>query len=213
MGAFAEFMVRYCAQATRGYTVVHANFFMSGQAGLQIWQAPDIPLVVTFHALELVRRQCQGACATFAEARIEIENVLVRSADAIIAEGPPDETDLLTLCHVDPHRIAGVPCGFDAREFHPVPGATARAAALGGDTDAFAILQPSRRVPRKGINNMIRVLRVMLDDIGGARPARLYLVGGGDARADVRRCSELRRLSALVWDAAPAQSRCVRRAA
>lgn len=199
MGEFADFMVRHCAQTKPGYDILHANFFMSGQVGMRVRQVLDIPLVMTFHALGHVRRQNQGASDTFPEERIEIENALVRTADVIIAECPQDKIDLLTLYDADPRRIEIVPCGFDASEFHPVPRAEARA-ALGWDPDEFAILQLGRLVPRKGIDNVIRALRVMLDEVGCGRRVKLHVVGGPDYRVDLDRCAELARLSTLAHE-------------
>uniref|UniRef100_A0A173GZV6 Glycosyl transferase family 1 n=1 Tax=Pandoraea faecigallinarum TaxID=656179 RepID=A0A173GZV6_9BURK len=199
MHEFAEFMVRYCAQATPGYDILHANFFMSGQVGMRVRQVLDIPLVVTFHALGQVRRQCQGASDTFPDERIQIERALARTADAIIAECPQDEADLVSLYDADPHRIEIVPCGFDAHEFHPVTRANARA-ALGWDDDEFAILQLGRLVPRKGIDNVIHALRILLDDAACERNVRLHVVGGPDYNVDFSHCEELARLARLAGD-------------
>jgi glycosyltransferase involved in cell wall biosynthesis len=199
MGEFAEFMVRYCAHANPGYDILHANFFMSGQVGMRVRQVLDIPLVMTFHALGHVRRHNQGASDTFPEERIEIENALVRTADVIIAECPQDRIDLLTLYNADPRRIEIVPCGFDASEFHPVARADARA-ALDWDADEFSILQLGRLVPRKGIDNVIRALRVMFDEVTCGRPVKLHIVGGPDYRIDVDRSPELARLSKLAHE-------------
>ncbi|VVE61960.1 glycosyl transferase family 1 [Pandoraea captiosa] len=204
MTEFAAFMVRYCAQASPGYDILHANFFMSGQVGLRVRQLLEIPLVVTFHALGHVRRQCQGASDTFPEERIQIESALARTADAIIAECPQDEIDLVTLYDADPHRIEIVPCGFDAQEFHPVTRTDARA-TLGWDEDEFSILQLGRLVPRKGIDNVIHALRLLLDDRSSERRVKLHIVGGPDYEADVTRCEELARLSRLAEDAGVAE--------
>ncbi|VVE84571.1 glycosyltransferase family 4 protein [Pandoraea sputorum] len=197
MPAFAEFMVRHCAQTSPGYDVLHANFFMSGQVGLRVRQVLDIPLVVTFHALGHVRRRCQGASDTFPDERIDIENTLVQTADAIIAECPQDEADLVTLYGADPQRIEIVPCGFDASEFHPIARATARA-ALGWQADEFSILQLGRLVPRKGIDNVIRAVSLLVREVACGRPVKLYIVGGPDYEVNLERCEALSKLAALA---------------
>lgn len=197
MPAFAEFMVRHCAQASPGYDLMHANSFMSGQVGLRVRQVLDIPLVVTFHTLGHAGCRRRGASDTFPDARIDIENALVQTADAIIAECPQDEADLVTLYGADPKRIEIVPCGFDAQEFHPVARATARA-ALGWQDDEFSILQLGRQVSRMGIDNVIRAVSLLVREVACGRRVKLHIVGGPDYDVNLKRCEALAKLAALA---------------
>lgn len=116
MKAFGEFLTDYFRSHWPGYDVVHANFFMSGLACLPATRECGMPLVVTFHALDRVRRQHQGGADQFPAARYGIELDLVRHADRLIAECPQDLDDLIGHYGADPAKIAIVPCGFDARE-------------------------------------------------------------------------------------------------
>lgn len=175
MHAFGRFMIDFCRRQSRWYDVIHANFFMSGMAGLRVSRELDIPLVMTFHALGRVRRQHQRDADQFPESRFAIEDELVQHADRIIAECPQDYHDLVELYGADPSRIDIVPCGFDARELSPMDRNSARA-ALGWQSDRFSILQLGRMVPRKGVDNVIRA-------VGELRrrhqvEASLYVVGG-----------------------------------
>lgn len=122
------------------YDVVHANFFMSGQVGLRLKAQLNVPLVVTFHALGLVRREHQGAADGFPPERIAIERQIVRGADRIVAECPQDEADLIRLYSAPGQRVAMVPCGVDLREFRPGSRPRARG-RLGLATAEFIVLQ------------------------------------------------------------------------
>jgi D-inositol-3-phosphate glycosyltransferase len=175
------------------YDVIHANFFMSGLVGMTLRDRLRVPLVVTFHALGLVRREHQGEQDAFPEARIEIERRLVRSAERVVAECPQDKADLMRLYGASPSRIATVPCGVDLGQF--APGSRARARReLGLADDEFVVLQLGRIVPRKGIDNVIRGVACMRP----GRRVRLLVVGGESARPDEAATPEIGRLRALA---------------
>ncbi|KGV80088.1 glycosyl transferases group 1 family protein [Burkholderia pseudomallei MSHR4375] len=199
MKAFSAFLIDWFRREPTPYDAMHANFFMSGDAALRVKARLGVPLVMTFHALGRVRRRHQGAADGFPDARFPIEDALARRADRLIAECPQDAADLRALYRADPGRIEIVPCGFDEEEFRPVLRRAARA-RLGWRDDEFAVLQLGRLVPRKGIDNVIEALaRVPLD--AGARPARLYVVGGSDYEPDPSRCAELARLAGIAREA------------
>ncbi len=175
------------------YDAVHANFFMSGVVGLRLKELFGLPLVMTFHALGLVRREHQKAADGFPAARIAIEKRIVRRADRLIAECPQDQADLVRLYGAHPRAISTVPCGVDLAEFSPGCKATARR-SLGLADDEFVVLQLGRLVPRKGIDNVIRALALLPGDV----PARLLVVGGESREPDGRATPEIARLRGVA---------------
>lgn len=190
MPAFASRMAALMRHSV-GYDVVHANFFMSGWVGLRLQDEFDVPLVTTFHALGLVRREHQPDDA-FPASRIGIERVLMQRSDAVIAECPQDRLDMVRLYGADTDRLHTVACGIDREELAPVGRETARR-HLGLHGDAFTVLQLGRMVPRKGIDNVIRAL-ALLD-----APARLLVVGG-DADKGGSTAAEAKRLRRLALE-------------
>jgi histidinol-phosphate phosphatase family protein len=187
---FCEAWMRTCEP----YDVVHANFFMSGWVGLRLKQAFDVPLVTTFHALGLVRREHQKETDGFPDERIAIERELVARSDRIVAECPQDRVDLARHYGAADARMALVPCGFDAAEFTPQERAAARS-RLGLPADEFMVLQLGRMVPRKGIETVVRAM---------AEPAcggmMLRIVGGDCDVPDGRRTPEIARLQDAARD-------------
>jgi D-inositol-3-phosphate glycosyltransferase len=171
------------------YDVVHANFFMSGLVARHLKHTLGIPYVMTFHALGLVRREHQKEADAFPPERVEIERVVARDADALIAECPQDSADLMRLYDADPELLSMVPCGFDPLEFKPTNKAVARA-ALGLHPDEFIVLQLGRLVPRKGIDNVIRSLMHLPQRV----PARVLVVGGESREPDEQLTPEIARL-------------------
>ena len=187
MPAFAKSCEHWLRTGPR-YDVVHANFFMSGWVGLRLKQVFGLPLVTTFHALGLVRREHQGAADGFPAARVGIEKVLVARSDRVIAECPQDWSDLVRLYGADPARLAMVPCGFDAREFAPGSRQAARR-RLGLPADEFMVLQVGRMVPRKGVETVVRAMAC-----APCEGMRLRVVGGEAEVADQRLTPEIGRL-------------------
>jgi D-inositol-3-phosphate glycosyltransferase len=193
---FASFVQRFAAQER--YDIAHAHFFMSGLVALELKRSLGLPFVVTFHALGLVRRLHQGAADEFPPRRIAIERDIIDSADAIVAECPDDRRNLVTLYNADPHKIAVVPCGFASGEFWPIAPAFARR-ALGLPSDVPVLLSVGRLVPRKGVDNVIRALGVLVRRLGV--PAELLVVGGNSDIADPVLTPEIGRLRAVAAEA------------
>jgi D-inositol-3-phosphate glycosyltransferase len=196
MGDFAAFMRRFCARES--YDVLHANFFMSGLVAMELKRALGLPLVVTFHALGLVRRQHQGSADEFPKERFAIEKNIMREADGIIAECPQDRADLVTLYHADMSKIAVIPCGFSPHEFWPISRRFARK-TLGLPEEARVLLQLGRLVPRKGVDNAIRGLGLLKHRFG--MEATLLVVGGNSDIPDPALTPEIGRLRKIAASA------------
>jgi len=194
MPSFLE-AARELMQHSVAYDVVHANFFMSGLVGLRLKEIFGVPLVMTFHALGLVRREHQGPNDGFPPIRIDIERCIVRNADRLVAECPQDEADLVRLYGADPATISTIPCGVDLDEFAPVARADARRALRLADHE-FVILQLGRMVPRKGVDNVVRALAQLPREL----KARLLVVGGESPTPDPARTPEIARLQALAHE-------------
>ena len=197
MDEFGAALVAFFRRQSRPYDVVHANFFMSGLASLNVRRELDIPLVITFHALGLVRRQYQREADRFPDARFEIEARLIRESDGIVAECPQDRIDMQRLYDADESKITVIPCGFDPDEFWPIDRADARA-YLGWDAHAFNVLQLGRLVPRKGIDNVIRAAAILQHEHGVH--ACLHVVGGNSETPNLMATPEIGRLAALALD-------------
>ncbi|HEX6998742.1 MAG TPA: glycosyltransferase [Gammaproteobacteria bacterium] len=195
MAEFTRFVRRVCRR--RRYDLVHAHFWMSGLAALEIKRALDIPFVITFHALGRIRRAHQGDNDRFPDARFEIEERIAQSADRIIAECPQDRLDLLHHYGADPERISIVPCGFDPAELAPVPQRRARA-ALGLPRGGFLVLHLGRLVPRKGTATAIEGFARFVRATGA--DARLLIVGGESRQPDPALTPEIGRLRGVAGE-------------
>ncbi len=195
MDLFADYTIDFFRQQERPYDLVHANFWMSGWVAIQIKRTLNIPFVITFHALGLVRRVYQGEDDGFPDVRFEIEERIAAEADRIIAECPQDEEDLIKLYNADPASISIVPCGFDSKELWPVDKRAARK-MLSLPEDQPVVLQLGRMVPRKGVANVIRAVALLRSRHGIA--ARLVVVGGETGRPGSPPSTEMERLRSVA---------------
>ncbi len=195
MEEFTHYMLRFLRQSSVRYDAIHANFWMSGLVAMEIKRKMDIPFVITFRALGRVRRLHQGSADDFPDARFAIEERIAAEADAVIAECPQDEEDLICLYHADPAKLRIIPCGFDPAEFWPMRKSLART-ALGLPVRGPVLLQLGRMVPRKGVDTAVRSVAELRDRHGMA--VRLLVVGGNSDAPDPTVTPEIARLQAIA---------------
>lgn len=191
MEEFTASMRCFMRQQSQPYDILHANFWMSGLVAADLKRTEQVPFVVTFHALGLVRRLHLGESDQFPAERLAAEDRIVREADAIIAECPQDLDDLLQLYHADRGRVTVVPCGIDPGLVWPMGKEMARI-VLGLPPDDRILLYAGRLVPRKGGDNVIRGLARLQRDHG--IDATLVVVGGDGEDPDQRVRAEYERL-------------------
>ncbi len=194
MPKFSANMIRFIQREKIRYDLVHANFWMSGMVAMEVKAQLGIPFVITFHALGLVRAIHQKGADKFPKERMAIEREIMFEASTIIAECPQDRNDMKLLYGIPGDKMTVVPCGFNPEEFYPVEKEKARK-YLGLPNREKIILQLGRMVPRKGIDNVIRSLKYIHDDL---HPLRLLIVGGDKDRYAGPCAAEFRRLQKLA---------------
>lgn len=194
MPAFLQDMLAFIHQEELQYMLVHAHFFMSAWVAVQLKYILNVPFVVTFHALGHVRRIHQQSADCFPAERMQWETEAVRQADAVLAECPQDQEDLITYYGADPEKITIVPCGFSSKEFAPYCRKKARS-LLGFRQDERILLQLGRMVPRKGVDNVIQALPFLKNKIDNLK---LVIVGGASEQPDPLHCPETGRLQQLA---------------
>ncbi|GAB4024822.1 glycosyltransferase family 4 protein [Spirosoma koreense] len=197
MDEFAENMCQFIRRQATPYRIIHAHFFMSGLVARKLKQQLRLPFVITFHALGLVRRICQGASDGFPDERIALERQIIREADSVIALCPQDSSDLITLYGAEPARTTLIPNGYNPTMFYPIEQDVARQ-QLGLDPHRPTILQLGRLVPRKGIDTVIQALAVLHQK--HTVDAQLLIVGGESRCPDPALTPEIGRLRQLADD-------------
>ncbi|MUN40858.1 glycosyltransferase [Actinomadura litoris] len=167
--------------------IAHAHFWMSGLAALQAARASGarrVPVVQTFHALGTVKRRHQGGADSSPAARLRLERMLGRAADAVIATCS-DEVAELAAMGVPREHVRVVPCGVDLDLLTPGGGSG------GGDRHRLVVL--SRLVERKGVDTAIRALASL--------PGAALTVAGGPPRGGLDADPEVARLRGVAREA------------
>ncbi len=167
-----------------GADVIHANYWLSGVAGLLLKQRLGLPLVTTFHTLARVKAVSGDPEP---ERRAEAEARVMACADTILANCTPEAEQLVEFYSADPERIEIVPPGVDHAFFSPGHQGGARF-ALGAD-DRPLLLFVGRIQPLKGLDVAVRALaQAERDD------ARLWVVGGASGAEGSLEVERIRQL-------------------
>ncbi len=170
-----------------GADVIHANYWLSGVAGLLLKQRLDLPLITTFHTLARVKAVSGDREP---ERRAEAEARVMGCADKILANCTPEAEQLVDFYDADAERIEIVPPGVDHAFFSPGNQAGARY-AIGAD-DRPLLLFVGRIQPLKGLDVAVSALAA-----GRRDDARLWVVGGASGAEGA---SELERIHQLIGD-------------
>jgi glycosyltransferase involved in cell wall biosynthesis len=197
MAEFARAVVEFArTKGAQGsaYAVCHAHFFMSGLVAQRLKRELGVPYVVTFHALGRVRLMHQPH-DEFPPERCALEQAVIDTADAIVAECPQDELDLQRHYRTPASRIRMIPCGFDPDELAPIDRGEARS-RLGLPAGRPIILQLGRMVPRKGVDTVIRALGILKRRYE-LHPL-LVIVGGESSSPDPALTPEIGRLACIA---------------
>lgn len=195
MDEFASNMIHFMEKNKIRYELIHAHFWMSGYVAALLKNILNIPYVITFHALGKIRRAHQGTADGFPDERFQVEEMVAKEADIVIAECPQDKEDLMIHYFVEEEKIRIIPCGFDKSEFFPMDKLEARL-KLGLSEQEHIVLQLGRMVKRKGVDTVVKALGLLHKKID--QPVRLLIVGGESDDADPLKTPEIGRLQQIA---------------
>jgi D-inositol-3-phosphate glycosyltransferase len=161
------------------YDVVHAHYWLSGVAALELRRRWGVPVLQMFHTLGRLKN---GAARTAAELepalRVGEETRIVAEVDRIVAASDVERAQLVRHYGGAFSRIAVIPCGVDTTLF--TPGAAAAARASLGLPGGPILLYVGRIAPIKGLGTLLdAVARVR----ARGHAVRLLVVGGDSDEA------------------------------
>ncbi len=168
------------------YDVVHSHYWLSSWVGRELSQALEIPHVVTFHTLSLIKMQSRAGEVEQAE-RSVVETEVIATADRIIAFSPHERDAMARLYDADANKITLVPCGVDLDVFRPLNQKTVRS-SLGLNGEKI-LLYVGRVEPIKGLDLLVETAAQMDSEEG----VRMMVVG-----ADVNGDREMDRVRQLA---------------
>ena len=156
------------------YQVVHSHYWLSGWVGSALARQNDIPHVITFHTLGLIKLQSRAG-ETEPEERATVERDLIASASRIVAYSPHERDAMVRLYGANPDNIVLVPCGVDLSRFRPLGRAAARERL--GLNGAKVLLYVGRVEPLKGLELLVHTAAQMET----CQDVKVLVVGGADS--------------------------------
>ncbi|MER7461222.1 glycosyltransferase [Micromonospora sp. NPDC126480] len=183
MGEFGRWLAEQWRDGGWTPDVAHAHFWMSGLATLHAGRRTGVPVVLTYHALGVVKKRHQGARDTSPPGRIGYERALGRAADRVIVQCQ-DEIGELVRLGVPRSRMALVPSGVNQAMFRPDGPVAPR------DPARPRIITVGRMVERKGFLDVVRAMPAV--------PAAECVVVGGPPAEKLPGDAFARRLRAVA---------------
>ena len=158
------------------YQLVHSHYWLSGWVGRALAQQRQLPHVVTFHTLALIKMQSRAG-EVEPEARQQVERELMFSSERIVAFSAHERDAMVRLYDADEDRIVVAPCGVDLSLFRPLDQKQARERlGLNGEK---VFLYVGRLEPLKGLDLLLQTA-AQLETCQKVR----VLVVGGDTNGD-----------------------------
>ena len=167
------------------YQTVHSHYWLSGWVGRELARQNDIPHVVTFHTLGLIKLQSRVGEVEPPE-RAEVERELIASASRIVAFSPHERDAMVRLYGANAAKVNLVPCGVDLNRFKPLDRTAARERL--GLNGGKVLLYVGRVEPLKGLELLVHTAAQMET----CQDVKVLVVGGAsDGDEEVGRLRDL----------------------
>ncbi len=179
------------------YDVVFSHYWLSGLVALHLRALWEVPVVQMFHTLGHMKNLVATTPMERASPlRLNTESHLMREVDHIVAGSPMDKVHMLELYDAPTERITVIPPGVDIRHFRPRPKAHARE-MVGVAPDTFMILYVGRIEPLKGLDTLLRAVRLLAQRCCAPADITVVIIGGDASVPRAQMDAEMARLYAL----------------
>ncbi len=176
---FAQMLHNFIDNEKIKYDIIHAHYYMSGMAVLQLLRTTNYVLhtVLSFHTLALLKNLVARSLAEAEPAvRVEAEMKLVATADKIISPSKTEYNYLQYFYAAHPDKIAIIPPGYNPNIFKPMDKTLARQ-KIGADPKHKIILYVGRIEPLKGLDVLMYALKILVQKCPDYQIC-VWIVGG-----------------------------------
>jgi D-inositol-3-phosphate glycosyltransferase len=180
------------------YDLLHAHYWLSGQAGLKLRGIWGIALIQMFHTLALMKnRVARDELDREPGERIEIESRLLKEADRVVAATQAEVAQIQWLYQVSTERVLVIPPGVDTARFYPISSDEARE-YIGIPLDTWMVLYVGRIESLKGIDTLLHAMAGLKEQGMFDKKGICVAVIGGEAEVSTEELSvEMLRLTKI----------------
>ena len=185
---FSQALLAFQMENRLTYQAVHSHYWLSGWVGQFLTSRWQVPHVLTFHTLSLIKMQSRAGEAEPAT-RQRVEQELMASVDRIVAFSPHERDAMVRLYQANADTIELIPCGVDLSLFRPLDQQAVREKlGLNGEK---VLLYVGRLEPLKGLELLLHTAA----QLETCEQLRVLVVGGGSERDE-----EIDRMRSLARD-------------
>lgn len=173
------------------YFLVHTNYWLSSWVGMELKKSQPLLQVHTYHSLAAVKYNSVSTIPTIAKTRLQVEKILLETADRVVATSPQEKEHMRSLVS-SKGNIDIISCGTDIERFGSIARSTARR-ELGIAPETKVVLYAGSFDPRSGIETLVRAV-----SLSAVPKADLKLIIGGGWRAGESDGKERDRIGSIV---------------
>lgn len=198
LDAFVKGFFKFSATNNFKYDILHSHYYLSGLAGIKVAEKLNIPHIVSFHTLALMKNLVGRTTDEKEQSnRIDAEFELVKNSDSIVASSENDKAYLKYLYDCPPENIHIASPGVDTGLFYPISKKKAKD-ALGVAYGVNIILAVGRIEPLKGFDALLYALKILLvKKPEFSQKLTLWIVGGDTSEPVSLWSDELKHLEKL----------------
>ncbi|MBI2976907.1 MAG: glycosyltransferase [Chloroflexi bacterium] len=179
------------------YDVIHSHYWLSGVVAHELqkfWHAPTIHMAHTLGVMKnrIALRPEEREPAV----RLKVESQILDWADRIIAATQAERSQLELMLQADTRKIEVIPPGVELSTFHPIAMAEAKERIGVPPTDPM-LLFVGRIEPLKGLDTLLRAMKLLRDRQAMPGHLCLSLIGGDASSSPAQESAEMERLRAL----------------
>lgn len=180
--AFADAVVHEVGAVGAAHDhLVHAHYWLSGIAGLQVAEGLSAPLVTTLHTSAHVKNlRASAGEDPEPDFRVEGEHRVVEGSDALVVNTPTEADQMVALYGARPESLHVITPGIDPAVHHPPaddPRDASRDAGARAAEVPVEVLMAARLQPLKGPGLLVHAIRRLVAD---GLPVHATIIGNGD---------------------------------
>ena len=126
ISSFSRKVIKFSKDNKRKYAIVHAHYWTSGMAAIELSNEWKIPSILMMHTLGLMKERLQLISKNEANIRIRSERRAIAHSDQLIAATIAEEAELQWLYEVAKEKITVISPGVDLGLFKATAMASAR---------------------------------------------------------------------------------------